>query len=165
VNKITTLESLEKKLDKVRGIKKIGLITGCFDILHVGHIELFKFAKTRCDYLIIGLDNDHSIQNTKGIGRPIFTALQRSNVLNSINEIDAVFIIDDVFTFGSEISLSIHQQIVSIIQPHSIITNPKVDIFCQEKKQIAKRYNVELILFEKGTLTSSSHILQRIQEE
>jgi len=57
--------------------KKLGLITGCFDILHIGHIKFFREAKKRVDFLMVGLDNDKSIKLSKGIGRPINTITDR----------------------------------------------------------------------------------------
>ena len=55
---------------KKRG-KTIGLITGCFDILHIGHIELFQSAKNQVDILIVGVENDETIKRSKGTNRPV----------------------------------------------------------------------------------------------
>ena len=51
-------------------MKKIWL-NGVFDVLHRGHIELFKFAKSQGDWLYIGIDCDKRVAELKGPLRPI----------------------------------------------------------------------------------------------
>lgn len=63
---------------------------GCFDIIHRGHIELFKYAKSLGDELIVGVDTDEKVQKDKGGGRPINTLDDRIEMLNSIKYIDKV---------------------------------------------------------------------------
>ena len=52
--------------------KKIVWTNGCFDILHRGHIEMFKYAKSLGDVLFVGIDSDEKVQKDKGSNRPIF---------------------------------------------------------------------------------------------
>ena len=63
---------------------------GCFDILHRGHIELFRHAKSLGDKLIVGIDTDERVKLDKGEDRPINTLNDRIYVLNSIKYIDMV---------------------------------------------------------------------------
>ena len=46
-------------------------INGCFDILHRGHIELFKYAKGLGGFVIVGIDSDTRVKQLKGDSRPI----------------------------------------------------------------------------------------------
>lgn len=68
---------------------------GCFDLLHVGHIRLLKFAKDQGDYLIVGLNSDESVKRLKGEYRPIVYEQWRKEILESIRWVDEVIIFHD----------------------------------------------------------------------
>ena len=70
--------------------KKIIWTNGCFDVLHRGHIELFKYAKSLGDKLIVGIDSDEKVKKDKGRFRPINTMRDRKFILESIKYIDKV---------------------------------------------------------------------------
>ena len=65
-------------------------VNGTFDVLHRGHIELFKHAKSVGDFLIVGTDTDRRITQLKGKNRPINTLENREAMLRSIRYIDIV---------------------------------------------------------------------------
>ena len=67
---------------------------GCFDILHRGHIELFKYAKSLGDKLIVGVDSDKKVRKDKGKGRPINNLEDRVEILRSIKYIDNIIVIN-----------------------------------------------------------------------
>ena len=67
---------------------------GCFDILHRGHIELFKYAKSLGDELVVGIDTDEKVKLDKGKDRPINNLQDRMYMLQSIKYIDKVIPFD-----------------------------------------------------------------------
>tara|TARA_R110001583_G_scaffold23550_1_gene86921 strand:- start:50 stop:454 length:405 start_codon:yes stop_codon:yes gene_type:complete len=69
---------------------KVIWTNGCFDILHRGHIELFKFCKAQGDYLVVGIDTDKRVRENKGPDRPFNREEDRSFFLESIKYIDKV---------------------------------------------------------------------------
>ena len=73
---------------------KIIFVNGCFDVLHPGHIQLFKYAKSLGDYLIVAIDSDKKVAEMKGPERPIFSQNDRSETLEAIRYIDIVHIFD-----------------------------------------------------------------------
>lgn len=73
---------------------KIIFVNGCFDVLHPGHIQLFKYAKSLGDYLIVAIDSDKRVSEMKGPERPIFSQSDRSQTLEAIRYIDVVHIFD-----------------------------------------------------------------------
>ena len=71
---------------------KIIFVNGCFDVLHPGHIQLFEYAKSLGDYLIVAIDSDKKVGEMKGPERPIFCQEDRARTLEAIRYIDVVHI-------------------------------------------------------------------------
>jgi len=74
---------------------KIIWTNGCFDILHIGHIELFRYAKSLGDRLVVGIDSDTRVKSLKGDSRPINNQSIRKYFLESIKYIDHVVVFDN----------------------------------------------------------------------
>lgn len=70
----------------------VGFTNGCFDLLHAGHLHSLREAKKQCDKLVVGLNSDVSVQQLKGIGRPIQNEATRAQVLSVLRMVDAVVI-------------------------------------------------------------------------
>lgn len=70
---------------------------GCFDILHIGHIRLLKYAKSLGDRLYVGIDSDERIKQSKGKDRPINNVADRAEMLQALECVTgvAVFNTDD----------------------------------------------------------------------
>ena len=90
-SKVKTLAELIKIRARLRRQgKKVVFTNGCFDLLHGGHIHLFRAAKARGDVLIVALNSDASIRRLKGPSRPIFPLAERFEVLSALESIDYV---------------------------------------------------------------------------
>jgi len=72
--------------------KKIGFTCSCFDLLHAGHILMLKDAKNQCDYLIVGLQTDPTIDRPKEKNKPIQSLEERRIQLQAIKYIDEIII-------------------------------------------------------------------------
>jgi D-glycero-beta-D-manno-heptose 1-phosphate adenylyltransferase len=70
--------------------KKIVFTNGCFDILHLGHIDYLSKAADLGDLLIIGLNTDLSVGRIKGNSRPLQDEISRAMVLASLGFVDVV---------------------------------------------------------------------------
>ena len=73
---------------------KISFVNGCFDVLHPGHIELLKYARSLGDYLIVAIDSDRKVAEMKGPERPIFSQHDRSTMLAAIRYVDVIHVFD-----------------------------------------------------------------------
>lgn len=69
----------------------IGYTAGAFDLIHIGHIRHLKLAKSKCDYLIVGVSTDEFIKKIKN-KYPIFSLEERIEIINCIKYVDEVII-------------------------------------------------------------------------
>lgn len=67
---------------------KIGYTTGVFDLFHIGHLNLLRNAKARCDHLIVGVTTDHLCQYKNK--NPVIPFDERIAIISSIKEVDSV---------------------------------------------------------------------------
>ncbi len=79
--------------------KSVVFTNGCFDILHVGHLELLEKAKSFGDVLIVGMNSDSSVKQIKGQDRPILTEQDRARLLAAIEMVDYVVLFDEETPF------------------------------------------------------------------
>ena len=75
--------------------RRIVFTNGCFDLIHLGHVEYFRFAKRQGDVLVVGVNTDESIQRLKGEKRPIVSLEDRLGVLEELESIDYLVTFDD----------------------------------------------------------------------
>jgi D-beta-D-heptose 7-phosphate kinase/D-beta-D-heptose 1-phosphate adenosyltransferase len=75
--------------------KRIVFTNGCFDLIHLGHIKYFRFAKAQGDLLVVGVNTDDSIRRLKGSKRPIVSQGDRLSVLEELASIDYLVLFDD----------------------------------------------------------------------
>ncbi|MGA2096034.1 MAG: D-glycero-beta-D-manno-heptose 1-phosphate adenylyltransferase [Candidatus Acidiferrum sp.] len=79
--------------EKRNGLRVV-FTNGCFDLLHPGHIALLEQARALGDALIVGLNSDASVHQSKGVGRPILPERERAELLSALECVDAVVIFD-----------------------------------------------------------------------
>ncbi len=94
--KIFNREQLLARLNVWRLLdKKIVFTNGCFDLIHLGHIDYLAKAADMGDKLIVGLNSDQSTTGIKGPNRPITDEHSRSLMLASFSCVDAVILFDE----------------------------------------------------------------------
>jgi len=76
--------------------EKVVFANGVFDILHPGHIQLLKFAKSLGSKFVVAINSDRSTKALKGEGRPVNSEGDRKTVLESLGFIDEVLIFDEL---------------------------------------------------------------------
>ncbi|MFT2010406.1 D-glycero-beta-D-manno-heptose 1-phosphate adenylyltransferase [Pontibacter sp. 13R65] len=95
-DKIVTLSQLQDLLQTWRSqSQKVVFTNGCFDILHLGHVDYLEKARQLGDKMVLGLNTDASICRIKGPSRPLQDEMSRARVMASLLFIDAVVLFDD----------------------------------------------------------------------
>jgi D-glycero-beta-D-manno-heptose 1-phosphate adenylyltransferase len=80
--------------DRTAG-KTIAFANGCFDILHVGHTRYLAGAAAIADRLIVAVNDDRSVRDLKGPGRPILAAGDRAEMVAALRGVDYVVTFPD----------------------------------------------------------------------
>ena len=75
--------------------KKVVFSNGCFDILHLGHIDYLEKARALGQKLVIGLNTDESVTKLKGVSRPVNNELSRARILAALAFVDAVVLFNE----------------------------------------------------------------------
>ncbi|MDE5602924.1 MAG: D-glycero-beta-D-manno-heptose-7-phosphate kinase [Helicobacter sp.] len=143
----THLKDFTKALKDLES--KIVFTNGCFDILHLGHIDYLNKAKNLGDLLIVGLNSDSSIKSLKGKDRPINSQYDRIAMLCALECIDFVIVFEED-------------------TPLELIKKIKPDILVKGKDYLGKEIigsNIakEVCLIDYIEGKSSSAIIQKIK--
>ena len=93
-DKIVTIAQLNALKPSLMG-KKIVFTNGCFDILHLGHVQYLSQAKDLGDILVIGLNSDLSVKRLKGETRPVNPEHARALVLAALQFVDYVILFEE----------------------------------------------------------------------
>ena len=89
--KVLDLDSLRADLaERRREGKTIAFANGCFDLLHVGHLRYLRGAKAEGDLLVVALNDDESVHQLKGEGRPLQPDFERAELLAALEPVDYV---------------------------------------------------------------------------
>ena len=128
---------------------KLVWVNGCFDVLHRGHFEMLKYAKSLGDYLMVGIDSDQKVKRDKGSSRPFNNVDDRKFALESICYVDKVLI----FESKEELEFLIRQ-----LEPNYMVIGSD----WKEKEVVGQQYCTELCFFDRIDGYSTTNILEGI---
>jgi FAD synthetase len=138
------------------GNQKIVLIGGCFDILHLGHIQILQQAKNLGDRVVIFLESDQKVA-LKGSNRPIHDQKTRAQILLALRCVDYVVMLPYI-TEASD-----YDALVKELSPSVIITTED-DLHKHFKERSAQLVGAQLKLITKTKNTSTSDIVRQITD-
>jgi rfaE bifunctional protein nucleotidyltransferase chain/domain len=127
--------------------EKIVWTNGCFDIIHRGHLELFKYAKSLGSKLYVGIDSDYKVNKDKGIDRPFFSEDDRSEMVRSIRYVDKTII------FNSTLEL---QNLVKKYNPYILIVGSD----WKNKTVVGEEYAQHVRFFDRIKQYSTTKVLE-----
>ena len=91
--------------------KKIVFTNGCFDLVHLGHLDYLSKAADLGDVLVIGLNTDASVRRLKGASRPVVDEQARAFMMASLRFVDAVVL------FGQDTPY----ELIQLVQPDVLV--------------------------------------------
>jgi D-glycero-beta-D-manno-heptose 1-phosphate adenylyltransferase len=95
-NKVVSQDELAERVREERAAgRTIAFANGCFDILHVGHIRYLESAAREADVLVVAINDDDSVRQLKGEGRPILPASDRAELVAALRCVDYVVIFSE----------------------------------------------------------------------
>jgi rfaE bifunctional protein nucleotidyltransferase chain/domain len=132
-------------------INKTVFISGCFDILHIGHLKLLYKAKSLGKNIYIGVDSDKRVKKSKGSNRPINNEKVRVEMLKSLK------IVKSVKVFGTDKKLI---EMIKKIKPDIILLGND----WKNKKIIGKDFAKKIVFFKRITKYSTTKIINKIEK-
>lgn len=109
IHDLTSLPSLLKHWRDQN--KKIVFTNGCFDLVHLGHLDYLSKAADLGDVLVIGLNTDASVRRLKGESRPVVDEQARAFMMASLRFVDAVVL------FGQDTPY----ELIQLVQPDVLV--------------------------------------------
>lgn len=126
--------------------QKLIFTNGCFDIIHLGHVDYLSKAADLGTKLIVGLNSDASTQRLKGVTRPINQEISRAGILAAFFFVDAVILFDEQTPIN----------LISNILPNVLVKGAdySIDQIVGAKEVLANGGEVKTIEFLAGYSTS-----------
>ena len=111
-SKIFPIESFHYQLEVWRFLnEKIVFTNGCFDIIHLGHVEYLAKASDLGTILVIGMNTDVSVKRLKGESRPIYDQDARAMTMAAFRFVDAVVLFDEDTPY----------ELIKLVQPDVLV--------------------------------------------
>jgi len=93
VGEVLTRERLLDEVGRARAAgHTVSFANGCFDLLHVGHVRYLEAAAQEADVLVVAINDDDSVRELKGEGRPILAAEHRAELVAALRCVDFVVV-------------------------------------------------------------------------
>jgi len=133
---------------------KVGFTCSTFDLLHAGHIQMLREAKEQCDYLLVGLQMDPSVDRP-GKNAPIQSIVER------YTQLKAVSYVDEIVPYGTE------QDLEDILTMYHIDVRILGEEYREKDftgKDICKKRGIQLHFNKRDHRFSSSDLRRRVAE-
>ncbi|KAA9331735.1 D-glycero-beta-D-manno-heptose 1-phosphate adenylyltransferase [Adhaeribacter soli] len=155
-DKIYTLQNLQPVLQKWREEnQQIVFTNGCFDLLHLGHVDYLEKARALGDKMVVGLNTDASVRRLKGEERPLQDELARARIMASLLFVDAVVLFDEETPY----------ELIKAIQPDILVKG--------DDYQIANIVGADIVLEKGGEVKtvslvkgySTTNIVEKVKKQ
>jgi glycerol-3-phosphate cytidylyltransferase len=131
---------------------KIGFVASSFDLLHAGHVQMLREAKQQCDYLMVGLQTDPTIDRSNK-NAPVQTIVERYTQLNGVKYVD------EIIPYATERDLE------DILEMYHIDVRILGEEYREKEftgKDICRKRGIELFFNKRDHRFSSSDLRARV---
>ncbi len=135
------------------GGRSIALANGCFDVLHVGHIRYLEGSAAEADILVVAVNDDDSVRQLKGPGRPIMAAGERAELVAAIRGVDYVVVFS-----GASVA-----QIIEAIRPDVHCKGTDYTVESVPERAVVEAYGGRTAIVGDPKDHSTSQLLQRMR--
>ncbi|MBI3385287.1 adenylyltransferase/cytidyltransferase family protein [Candidatus Gottesmanbacteria bacterium] len=153
MDKIITLEQTSS-INRLS--KKVILVGGFFDILHIGHLKFLAAAKKAGGLLIVSLESDENAKKLKGKNRPLHSQNERAEILAGLNLVDYVVLLPPLQTDADYFDL------VKKIRPNFIAVTEN-DPIMEKKRRQAEMVCGKLIVVPKTNTPSTTQLAKLLE--
>ena len=133
----------------------VGFTCSTFDLLHAGHIQMLREAKEQCDYLIVGLQTDPTIDRPEK-NKPIQTLVER------YTQLKAVGYVDEIIPYATEQDL---EDILSMYHIDVRVLGVEYKDKDFTGKSICQKRGIDLYFNKRDHRFSSSDLRKRVCNE
>lgn len=136
--KIVGYDQLEKLREKYKKEGKVTVFTsGCYDLLHMGHLMHFNYCKSKGDVFIVSVANDACVRSLKGPTRPINDERFRARMIAALELVDHVILSEEMGIFD-------HDRMVELLKPDLYIV-PSTDKYLEAKTKLVEANGGKLL--------------------
>lgn len=152
---INRTQLIDKYREWKEHAKQVVFTNGCFDIVHLGHVDYLEKAAALGDVLVVGLNTDASVSRLKGPSRPVIAESSRARLVAALGFVDAVVLFDEATPL----------ELIQALSPDVLVKGDDYQLsnIVGADDVIAKGGKVMTIPLVKGYSTSS--IVDKIKNE
>jgi len=135
--------------------KRVVVTNGCFDILHLGHVNYLEEAAGLGDMLLVGVNSDRSVREIKGEGRPINPEMDRALVLAGLASVGAVCVFDEVDA----------QNLLSRVRPDIYVKGGdyNLETINQPERRLVESHGGKVVVLGGVPGKSTTSVLERMK--
>ena len=134
---------------------KVGFTCSTFDLLHAGHIGMLREARANCDYLIVGLQSDPTIDRPDTKNKPVQTMVERYAQLNALK------LVDEIVPYQTE------QDLIDILELFQLDVRFLGEEYREKEftgKDVCRKRGIELHFNKRDHRFSTSDLRRRVCE-
>jgi cytidyltransferase-like protein len=148
------IEDYDRLAEITNSLKKLNLksvlVTGTFDLTHIGHARYLERAKERGAVVIVGVDPDAAVKIRKGPRRPVVPHKERLEMLSHLRHVDLVTLTNDYDEKGIS-----GYDLIKTIRPDIFVIS-EMNKYTQRQLQSIKKYASELVILPVQAETTTS---------